>query len=308
MRDPGLRNQYKVELQVGLLLVVSFFAFVLGVAWISGRQPGGDRLVIHALAPEAGALSEGTPITLLGVEVGSVSKVTLRPDHVALDLVVSFDGQLPRDTRGEIRTSGFLGANVLALVPGVSTDLLSSGDTIAAVPAPGLNELAGTLGDQAGRVLEQTRRLLSDSLIGNVHSAAGSLAAGMEDVQTLLDRQSVALEELIQALSEAAQELAQATTGPEIDRTLANIDTLTTRLAAASDDLDSSSQSLASILRKVDEGDGTMGKMVNDGELYDRLTAATENIQVATEEIALLTRDLRADPDRYLKGLKFSVF
>jgi phospholipid/cholesterol/gamma-HCH transport system substrate-binding protein len=80
------------------------------------------------------------------------------------------------------------------------------------------------------------------------------------------------------------------------------------RLAAASDDLGSSSESLASILRKVDEGDGTLGKMVNDGELYDRLTAATENIQAATEEIALLTRDVRADPEKYLGSMKFSVF
>lgn len=308
MRDPGLRDQYKTEMQVGLLLVVSFFAFVFGVAWISGRQPGGDRLVVHALAPEAGAITQGTPITLLGVEVGSVGKVILRPDHVVMELVVSFDGQLPRDTRGEIKTSGFLGANVLALVPGVSTDILSSGDTITATPAPGLNDLAGTLGDQATRVLEQTRRLLSDSLISNVHSTAGSLAAGMEDVQTLLDRQAVALEGLIQSLHEAAQELAAAAGSPEVDRTLASIDTLTVRLSAAAADLDSSSESLASILRKVDEGDGTLGKMVNDGDLYDRLTAATENIQIATEEIALLTRDVRADPDKYLKGLKFSVF
>jgi phospholipid/cholesterol/gamma-HCH transport system substrate-binding protein len=308
MRDPGLRDQYKTELQVGLLLVGSFFAFVLGVAWISGRQPGGDRLVVQAIAPEAAAVTQGTPITLLGVEVGSVRQVLLRQDHVAMELVVSFEGQLPRDTRAEIKTSGFLGANVLALVPGVSTEILSSGDTITATPAPGLNELAGTLGDQAGRVLEQTRRLLSDSLIGDMHSAAGSLAAGMEDVQQLLDRQAAALGQLIEALNQAAQELATAASSPELDRTLANIDTLTARLAAAGDDLDSGSQSLASILRKVDEGDGTLGKMVNDGELYDRLTAATENIQVASEEIALLTRDVRADPDKYLKDLKFSVF
>lgn len=308
MRDPGLRNQYKTELQVGVLLVVSFFALILGVAWISGRQPGGDRLVVYALAPEAAAVTQGTPVTLLGVEVGSVRRVWLRQDHVGFELVVTFQGQLPRDTRGEIKTSGFLGANVLALIPGVSTELLASGDTITATPAPGLNELAGTLGDQAGRVLEQTRMLLSDSLISNVHSAAGSLAAGMEDVQVLLDREATALQELIESLNKAAGELAEAAASPEIDRTLANIDTLTTRLAAAGDDLDSASQSLASILRKVDEGDGTLGKMVNDGELYDRLTAATENIQVASEEIALLTRDVREQPEKYLDNLKFSVF
>lgn len=308
MRDPGLRDQYKTELQVGVLLVVSFFALILGIAWISGRQSGGDRLVVYALAPEAAAVTQGTPVTLLGVEVGSVRNISLRQDHVDMEIVVSFEGQLPRDTRGEIKTSGFLGANVLALIPGVSTEILASGDTITAVPAPGLNDLAGTLGDQAGRVLEQTRALLSDSLISDVHSAAGSMAAGMEDVQMLLDRQASTLAELIEALNTAAQELAESASSPELDRTLANIDTLTARLAAAGDDLDSSSQSLASILRKVDEGDGTLGKMVNDGELYDRLTAATENIQVASEEIALLTRDIREQPEKYLDNLKFSVF
>jgi phospholipid/cholesterol/gamma-HCH transport system substrate-binding protein len=130
----------------------------------------------------------------------------------------------------------------------------------------------------------------------------------MEDVRVLLEREADTLEELIQALELAATEMAEAASGPEVQRTLANIDTLTARLAAAGDDLDSGSQSLASILRKVDEGDGTLGKMVNDGELYDRLTAATENIQVASEEIALLTRDVREQPEKYLDNLKFSVF
>jgi len=308
MRDPGLRNQYRTEMQVGLLLIISFIALVLGIGWISGRQPGGERLIVYAVAPEAAAVTSGTPITLLGVEVGSVGSVVLRPDHVTLELVVSFDGQLPRDTRGEIRTSGFLGANVVALIPGASSEILATGDTIAATPSPGLNELAGVLGDQAGDVLEQTRRLLSDGMIDDVHSAAGSLASGLEDVQTLLDREAAALEELIESLNRASRELADAASSPELDRTLASIDSLTARLAAAGDDLDSSSQSLASILRKVDEGEGTLGKMVNDEALYDRLTAATENIQAATEEIALLTRDVRADPEKYLGSMKFSVF
>lgn len=308
MRDPGLRNQYRTELQVGILLVISFIALVMGVAWISGRQPGGDRLVIHAIAPEAASITEGAPITLLGVEVGSVRRVSLRAGHVAMELLVSFEGDIPRDTRGEIRSAGFLGSNVLALVPGDAQATLASGDTIEATPAPGLNELAGDLGEKAGRVLDQTRTLLSDTLIEDVHSAAGSLASGMEDVQILLEREAQALEELIEALNTAAGELASAASSPEVDRTLANIDSLTTRLAAAGDDLDAGSRSLASILRKVDEGEGTFGRMVNDPALYDRLAAATENIQVASEEIALLTRDVRADPERYLKGMKFSVF
>ncbi len=308
MRDPGLRDQYRTELQVGLLLIITFFALIMGIAWITGSQPGGARLSVTAIAPEAADVTEGTRVTLLGVDVGEVRRVVLRQDHVAIELVVSFEGRLSRDTRGEIKTSGFLGANVVALLPGTSSELLSSGDTITAAPAPGLNELAGQLGDRAGLVLEQARKLLSDSMISDMHSAAGSLASGMEDIELLLEREATALEEMIGALSAASKELAEAASGPEIDRTLANIDTLTTRLAAASVDLNASGESLASILSKIDEGDGTLARMVNDDELYERLTGATENIQAASEEIALLTRDVREQPDKYLGNLKFSVF
>jgi phospholipid/cholesterol/gamma-HCH transport system substrate-binding protein len=145
-------------------------------------------------------------------------------------------------------------------------------------------------------------------MISDMHSAAGSLASGMEDIELLLEREATALEEMIGALSAASKELSEAASGPEIDRTLANIDTLTTRLAAASVDLNASGESLASILSKIDEGDGTLARMVNDDELYERLTGATENIQAASEEIALLTRDVREQPDKYLGNLKFSVF
>lgn len=308
MRDPGLRNQYRTELQVGGLIAISFVALVLGIGWISGGGPRGDRMVVYAVAPEAAAVTEGTRVSLLGVDVGEVTRVELQQSRVLLELSVVFEGTLPRDTRGEIRTSGFLGTMVLALEPGFDSEMLAAGDTIAAAAAAGLQDLAGTLGTQAEELLAQTRKLLSDTLISDVHSTAGSLASGMENVHTLLERETVALENLIEALSRTAQELADAAGGPEIDRALANIDSLTARLSAASDDLDASSRSLASILEKVDRGEGTLGRMVNDAELYDRLTAATENIQVASEEIALLTRDVREQPEKYLKDMKFSVF
>jgi hypothetical protein len=38
------------------------------------------------------------------------------------------------------------------------------------------------------------------------------------------------------------------------------------------------------------------------------MVVAMENMQTATEEIALLTKDVRERPERYLAGVKFSVF
>ncbi len=308
MRDPGLRNQYRTELQVGALMIAALVALVLGVAWISGAQPAGDRLAFFAVAPEAAAVTEGTRVSLLGVDVGQVETVELRRNDVVLHLRIAYRGLLPQDTRGAIRASGFLGTMEIALLPGSSGQPLVMGDTIEAFAAPGLQDLAGALGDQASEILAQTRKLLSDSLIGDVHTGTEAFAGAVTEVRGMLNREVESLEALIESLSQASRTLADATEGPELDRTVAHIDTLTSRLADASGELDASSRSLSSILEKIDRGEGTLGRMVNDPALYDRLTAATENVQAASEEIALLTKDVREQPEKYLKGVKFSVF
>jgi phospholipid/cholesterol/gamma-HCH transport system substrate-binding protein len=309
MRDPGLRDQLRTEILVGAMLVFAFIALIMGIFWISGAQPGAPKLRVFATAPEAGALSDGTRITLLGVDVGSVKSVELRPDGVVLDLEITYSGTLPVDTKAEERTAGFLGMAGLALIPGESTTVLSEGDTIyAAGGAPGLQDLVGDLGGEASEVLAQIRKLLNDSTVASAQSGIGSFAGGMEELEVLLARESQSIEKLIQGLSTTSARLADMTSGPELDRTLANLDSLTARLAEASTDLDQTSESLASVLGKIDRGEGSLGLMVNDSSLYVSLNATLQNLEAASEEIALLTRDVRERPEHYTEGLKFSVF
>jgi phospholipid/cholesterol/gamma-HCH transport system substrate-binding protein len=309
MRDPGLRDQLRTEILVGALLFVAFIALIMGIFWISGAQPGTPKFKLFAKAPEAGALGEGTRITLLGVDVGSIKAVELRPDGVVLELEITHRGTLPIDTQAREQTAGFLGMAALALQPGESTLALNEGDTIyAAGGAQGLQDLVGDLGSEASEVLAQIRKLLNDSTVANAQSGIGSFAGGMEELETLLERESQSIEELIQGLSATSARLAEITSGPEIERTVTHLDSLTARLAAASTDLDQTSESLASVLSKIDRGDGSLGLMVNDTSLYVSLTATLRNMESATEEIALLTRDIRERPEHYTQGLKFSVF
>lgn len=309
MRDPGLRDQLRTEILVGALLFFAFIALTMGILWISGAQPGTPRFKLFAKAPEAGAIGEGTRITLLGVDVGSVKTVELRPDGVVLELEITHRGTLPIDTRAKEQTAGIMGMAALALLPGESTVALNEGDTIfAAGGGPGLQDLVGDLGGEASEVLTQIRKLLNDSTIANAQSGIGSFAGGMEELETLLARESQSIEKLIQGLSATSARLAEITSGPELDRTVSHLDSLTARLAAASSDLDQTSESLASVLGKIDRGEGSVGRMVNDSSLYVSLTATLQNIEAASEEIALLTRDIRERPDHYTQGLKFSVF
>jgi phospholipid/cholesterol/gamma-HCH transport system substrate-binding protein len=308
MRDPGLRTQHRAELQVGILVLVSIIALVWGVIWITGSNLGGTTFGFHVFTPDAQQTTPGDRVYLHGVDVGSVERVGLARGGVVLDVSVSPKVSLPRDSKATIEAAGFLGTQTIVLHPGSSSEPLAAGDTIAAAPAPGLQSMAGSLGQDAQSVLDRTNRLLADSVIVALHSSAADLSGTMHGLRGLVDRERQTLASLIESLDQTSSQLASATSGPELEQTLVRIDSLAGRLHEASRGLDASSRSLASILEKVDSGTGSLGKLVNDENLYDKFTAAAENIQSASEEIALLTKDIRERPERYLKGLKFSVF
>lgn len=308
MRDPGLRSQQRLELQVGALLIVAFVGLVAGILWISGARFGGNEMTLYVAADDAASVAEGSVVMLRGVPVGAVEEVRLVGDGVVIRLKASPKGRLASDTYASFETAGFLGQMIVGLRPGSADDDLVSGDTIPATVLPGLTSLADQLGDQAGNVLERTQRLLSDDLIASVKSGAGAFAGTMGELEAMLERQSHTLEQLIGSLAAMTAQLSAATDGPELERTVANIDSLTARLSSASEHFVASSEALASILQKIDTGEGSMGKLVNDPVLYDRMAAAMENMQAATEEIALLTKDIREQPQRYLAGMKISVF
>jgi phospholipid/cholesterol/gamma-HCH transport system substrate-binding protein len=67
-----------------------------------------------------------------GVKVGQVSDIRLDPDLRA-QVTLELDGrlELPVDTSAKIRTSGLLGDQFIALVPGAEEEMLASGDALS---------------------------------------------------------------------------------------------------------------------------------------------------------------------------------
>lgn len=308
MRDPGLRSEHRAELQVGALVLAALVSMVAGLVWITGVDLGGDRFRFHVLAPEAAGVSGGSRVFLHGVDVGSVQGVRLMRDGALLELEVSGEVSLPADSRALIKPSGFLGSQMVELVAGGASSVVSPGDTIAGGTGDDLQTVATRLGDQAETVLERTARVLSDTTVASLRSGARDLSGTMAELRGLVESERQTLEALVRSLRRTSENLSAATDSPHLKRTVAQLDTLTSRLSRTSEDLDASSQSLNSILAKMDSGEGTLGMLVNDERLYEEATAAAENLRAASEEVALLSQDLRQNPEKYLGSLNFSVF
>jgi len=304
VRDPGLRSQHTAELQVGALVLVSLLALAAGLVWITGADLGGERFRFHVYAPNAAQVSGGSRVFLHGVDVGSVQRVRLDESGVLLDLEVRGEVSLPVDSRAVIKPSGFLGSQMVELVPGGAARTVRRGDTIAGGTSADLQSVATRLSDRAETVLDRTARLLSDTTVSSVRSTAGDLSGSMAELRALLESERQTLAALIRNLERTSEHLAAATDSPS----MARIDSLTARLGRTSEELDASSESLSSILAKMDAGEGTLGRLVNDETLYEEATAAAADLRAVSEEIALLSQDLRQNPEKYLGNLKFSVF
>lgn len=308
MRDPGLRDDRVSEFKVGLLVLISLAVLIVGVFWISNTRFGGPAMRLVGVAPEARQITADARVYFLGVDVGEVTEVRLRERAVELSLAIFEEIRLPADSRGLIQPAGFLGTQMVQLVPGTSAELLASGDTIRLTGVPDVMALAGDLGDDASVVLERMQDVLSEQTVTEVRESSAAFRSAMGEIESLIRSERSAIRELIAGLNETSANLAGISGAPEVERTIARVDSLTGRLNAAAADLDSTSRHLASITARLDAGEGTLGKLLTDERLYDDLRATLENVQVASEEIALLTKDLREQPERYLKDLKVSVF
>lgn len=307
MRDAGVRDRHRAELQVGALVIVSILVLFGGVLWISGVSLTGDELTVYARSEDAAEVKTGDVVLYRGVRLGSVRGVRIADGAVVLALSLSGEEaiRLPADSRAVLQSGGFLGSRQVRIVAGDADATLESGDTISARPVPELTRVASDLSSEASGVLSRTRRLLSDQTLSSVQRSTEHFAGSLEKIHELVREEQGSLKRLITHLDSVSARLEAASDGPRVERTVANLDSLTSRLKTTSAELEKSSASLSSVLAKMDRGEGTLGKLLNDDQLYQRARDAMANVQRASEEITALTADIRRRPGRYLK---FSLF
>lgn len=120
------------DLTVGLFVLAGLAAIAylsLQVGGLSYKGPGGFELT--ATFDEIGGLKQRALVVVAGVPVGRVEEISLDSD---LRAVVQMDldpgVELSIDTSAEIRTSGVLGDQFIALEPGAEDETLQPGDAV----------------------------------------------------------------------------------------------------------------------------------------------------------------------------------
>ena len=130
-----MRANHSVELTAGLFMIIGIAALVLlslQSTNISGALHSDSYKVVARFA-NVGDLKPRAPVTLAGVQVGSVQDIAL--DGTTFEALVTLKisskfNDIPNDSAASVLTSGVLGDQYIGLEPGGALDALQDGDEI----------------------------------------------------------------------------------------------------------------------------------------------------------------------------------
>ena len=129
-----MKQTRTIEIVTGFFIVLGFAALlVIYTSATNIRSYGEVGYAVTASFNNIGGLKERAPVTLAGVEVGRVTKITLDPKTFNAIVTLQMSDrytQIPDDSTASILTSGLLGEQYVSLSPGGSDAFLKSGSVI----------------------------------------------------------------------------------------------------------------------------------------------------------------------------------
>ena len=126
-----MANQRKLEITVGLFIIIGFIAFAILAIKVSGLANfnNHDTYKITANFTNVGDLKIRAPVTLAGVTIGRVSNIKLDPKTYRAKVTLEINNitkNIPVDSTANIFTAGLLGSNYISITPGFSDQYLKN--------------------------------------------------------------------------------------------------------------------------------------------------------------------------------------
>jgi phospholipid/cholesterol/gamma-HCH transport system substrate-binding protein len=291
---------------VAAILVAA--ALVLWFVDLGGGISGASGYQIDAVVPTGASLSVGARVTMAGLDVGTVKKVTRDGDGARVTLEIDNDSVTPisEDSHVRVRQRTPVGENYVAIDAGNSSTKLPSGSVLAMSQADDYVDVDQLLSVLRGRSQENARRMITalggslggrgeqlNSLLGDT---AGSLKSGARVIDVLAtDRKQVS--RLVLELGDVANAVGDRSAAIE---TLGHQGLTSLRAIADSDqDLASFLHQLPPTLSQVKQTSETLDDVTNRATpVVSRLADAVHDVDPAVSHLAPAAREGRRVVDQ----------
>jgi phospholipid/cholesterol/gamma-HCH transport system substrate-binding protein len=345
---PRTRSLAWAELKFG---VIAVFALVMTGLLIFAVGGGGgffwQNYPLKVQFPNVAGLMSGSPVRISGIEVGTVSKVSLVPSGAEVSFEIKDDMRaiVTDRSKAKLGSISLLGEAAVDIEPGPGgTPIPDWGYVPTGPPVPGIAELTA----QAGTGIADVTALIADLRAGK--GTMGKLLTD-EAVYTEFNNLLSAADRVAQNVANGRGTMGKLANDPkvydELNASVANLNAITTKLRngegslgqllndpALAKSLNATSASIEGLTGKLNRGEGTAGKLLNDDALYQRLDSMTarldtvlqnlnngegtagqllhdkrlyENMNQTVAEMRSFLAEIKKDPKKYL-NVKVSIF
>lgn len=293
------------EAKVGLFFVLSLVLFGIMLEVGNHWKIFDHGIPYKVFLPSSTGLKVGDTVKLAGVEVGTISKISVLDDKVQVDFKVNPGTRIKQDSAAGIRMSNMLGGQFLGLsfgTPG-SPDL-PAGSTVKHSDSASVDALLDNIGGltkdakqmiidlnrnqnevmaKITAILEENRSVVHTSL-ADLSNITAKLDRGDGSLALLLNDKSLynnvtALTGSLKVVS-ARLEQGEGTIGK-----LLTEEELFNDAISAVKGMNDSMKNFTEIAQRINRGEGTAGKFVNDPALYNELRETVANLKEITRKI-----------------------
>jgi len=284
-----------------LLVIAMAVAFVI---WYSdsGDARSYNQYEIYFTGSVSG-LTSGSPVRYLGVDVGTVRRITLnkeRPDSVKIQVAVDSEAPITGATRASLGLQGITGLLYINLkqVPDAGNTQLKQGERYLVIESASsdidafiasLPQLAGrvsTLIDNITQVFSTDNVKALSATLANIKATSDGLPKTREQVQDLIAELSTTATEIRNAANSVNNIANDAR--PNIKEAVTRLNTVSGQLASATERLDRfMANSEAPMSHFTDQGLFEMERLLRDA-------------RSAASEFRELSRSLKETPSQLM--------
>ena len=291
------------EIKTAVLVLSSILLFIWGYGFLKGHDLLTDYKVLFVKYDNVDGLAIAAPVTISGLPVGSVKKITLQVEtgKLVVELQIKSDFPISKSSLAQMYSPSALGGKQISIVPNLQDKSSTvSGDYLKSSEKQGITD---ALVSQVGPVKDKLEKVLDNAnvMLVNINQVLdektkANLRFSLENLNQTLAQFKVASTEVNGLL--ATNKLKISNTMTNIDKVSANFSKISDSLAKANigqtiKKLENTLATVDKIMLGLQSGKGTMGKILKDETLYN-------NFSKTSKELELLLQDVRLYPTRYV--------
>jgi len=295
------------ELKTGIIAILVIVLFIWGFSFIKGSNLLENNRAFYAEYDNVQGLSPSGPVTINGLNVGTITAIYFHPEKVGR-LVVKFslksDFKFSKNSIAQIYSPDFISGKSIKILPSFIGDNAISGDTLKGNIEAGI---LGALNDQIAPLQSKVESFLVN---------ADTLLEGFNEIfdqesKTNIKQSIAKLNSTLSTFKNASNSLDNMLSdNGKIDSILTNATTASNNLVSLTDSLNDANLKVTikklettlnnfnGILASLEKGEGSMGKLLKDDGLY-------KNLEGATKEMEELLKEMKLNPKRFVH---FSLF